>query len=371
MLSEWIQTLRNRIASVSPTEAVKLVQGGALLIDVREDSEWASGTPSDAQLVSRSKLEAGIWALADNSKRTILLICQKGTRSLMAANTLENMGFSNVLSVSGGFSQWESEGLPVDRPDAAGLTEIERDRYARHLVMSQIGQAGQTALSKARVLIVGAGGLGSPAALYLAAAGVGTIGLADMDKVERSNLQRQILHDDTLIGWPKVASGAKRLRELNPDVQVLPYEMAVDAKNAALLVSEYDYVVDGTDSYGVRYALNEACHQLQVPYIYGSVFQFEGQVAVFRPWRSEGAPCYRCFQPSAPPAHASPNCAEAGVLGVLPGVIGALQALEVIKLIAGIHSGIDNCIAHFDARGLGMRLFRMPKDRECTTCGTH
>jgi molybdopterin/thiamine biosynthesis adenylyltransferase len=298
----------------------------------------------------------------------LLLICQSGRRSLLAAEALSRMGYPRVACVQGGTALWVAEGLPMQRPDP-GIDQDFHERYARHLLLPEIGSRGQRRLQAAQVLLVGAGGLGSPAAFYLAAAGVGQLRIADDDKVDRSNLQRQILHVDGDVGRPKVSSAQARLNALNPTTSVEAVEQRVDSGNVERLLEDIDIVIDGADNFPARYLLNDACVKLGVPLVYGAVHRFEGQVSVFDAGRHRGeAPCYRCLFPQPPSAGSAPNCAEAGVLGVLPGVIGLLQATEAIKLILGLGDSLRGRLLQFDALAMRFHETRLRPDPDCVVC---
>jgi len=295
-----------------------------------------------------------------------VLICQSGARSLKAAQALDAAGYAQIASVEGGTTRWIAEGLPITQPDVD--TDFY-DRYSRHLRLPEVGEAGQRRLEAARVAMVGAGGLGSPAAYYLAAAGVGTLVLADDDVVDRSNLQRQILHTDARIGIPKVESARLALSALNPRVIIEAFAERITAANVERLIADADVVIDGADNFPVRYLLNDACVKLRKPLVYGAVHRFEGQVSVYDAGRHRGeAPCYRCLFPEPPPPEAAPNCAEAGVLGVLPGVIGLLQATEAIKLILGIGEPLTGRLLNFDALAMRFRETRLRPDQDCIVC---
>ena len=354
------------IERITPAEALQRQRDGALLIDVRERHERAAGHAEGAMGIARAELEADPQAVVPDHGAVVVLICQSGQRSLAAANALVAAGYRHVASVEGGTTRWIAEGLPLAPPDAESDFY---DRYSRHLRLPEVGEAGQRRLQSARVAMVGAGGLGSPAAFYLAAAGVGSLVLADDDVVDRSNLQRQILHTDARIGVAKVESARVALCALNPTVQVDAFPERITAANVERLIADADVVIDGADNFPVRYLLNDACVKLGKPLVYGAVHRFEGQVSVFDAGRHRGhAPCYRCLFPEPPPPEAAPNCAEAGVLGVLPGVIGLLQATEAIKLILGIGAPLSGRLLHFDALGMRFRETRLPADPECPVC---
>ncbi|MCC6785333.1 MAG: molybdopterin-synthase adenylyltransferase MoeB [Planctomycetes bacterium] len=364
---ERIERLRAEIAELAPREAAALRAAGAVLIDVREAEELVAGSPAGAVHLPRGFLELRIEELVPELDRTVLLSCQTGLRSLFAADNLRRLGYRDVRSVAGGFARWRSEGLPIDLP--RGLSTQERERYGRHLLVPGVGESGQRKLLDARVLLVGAGGLGSPAALYLAAAGVGHLRVVDFDVVERSNLQRQILHADDRIGQGKAESARRSLLALNPGIAVEPIAVRLDATNVEALMADCQVVLDGTDNFATRYLVNDACVKLGIPNVHGAIHRFEGQVSTFWP-QSPGrrGPCYRCLFPSPPPADLAPNCAEAGVLGVLPGVIGTLQAVETIKLILGLGDPLVGRLLVYDA--LAARFFELEQARDpsCARC---
>lgn len=354
------------IEEVSPAEALRRQRSGAVLIDVRESHERAGGFAEGARGVAKADLEAQPQAELPDPDADIVLICQSGRRSLQAAQALLEAGYRRVSSVEGGTTRWIAEGLPLTRPE--GDFDFY-DRYSRHLRLPEVGEGGQRQLQAARIAMVGAGGLGSPAAYYLAAAGIGTIVLADDDVVDRSNLQRQILHTEDRIGVAKVESARIALSALNPTVTIEAFPERITADNVERLIAEADVVIDGADNFPVRYLLNDACVKLGKPLVYGAVHRFEGQVSVFDAGRHRGqAPCYRCLFPEPPPPEAAPNCAEAGVLGVLPGVIGMLQATEAIKLVLGLGDSLAGRLLGFDALAMKFRETRLSADPQCPVC---
>lgn len=354
------------IERITPAEALGRLRDGAVLVDVRESHERATGFAQGALGIARGELEADPHAALPDREAQVLLICQGGGRSLKAAEALVEAGYRRVASVEGGTTRWVAEGLPMTQPE--GDVDFY-DRYSRHLRLPEVGEAGQRKLQAARIAMVGAGGLGSPAGFYLAAAGVGTLVLADDDVVDRSNLQRQILHTDARIGTPKVESARIALSALNPQVDIETFPERITAANVERLIADADVVIDGADNFPVRYLLNDACVKLGKPLVYGAVHRFEGQVSVFDAGRNRGdAPCYRCLFPEPPPPEAAPNCAEAGVLGVLPGVIGLLQATEAIKLILGQGDPLTGRLLHFDALGMRFRETRLRADPDCPVC---
>lgn len=350
---------------VSPARAQALADEGAVIIDIRESWELGDGTVPGAKVIERGMLEMNIGDHLDDSNQPVVLMCDGGNRSLMSAQALRKMGYGNVSSLEGGFTAWREAGLPTTRPRV--LDESARSRYLRHLAIAEVGESGQQKLLDSRVFIVGAGGLGSPAALYLAAAGVGRITLIDNDRVERSNLQRQILHSDHLVGHPKTESAAQRLNALNPDIEIITIDERLGDENVDELVSGQDVIIDGSDNFPTRYLLNDACIRQSLPLVYGAVLRFAGQVGVFRAGDGQ-APCYRCLFPEPPAPEDSPNCAEAGVLGVMPGVIGALQATETLKLLLDIGEPLVSRLLTYDALAGTFRATRLVRDPECAWC---
>ncbi|HET7662128.1 MAG TPA: molybdopterin-synthase adenylyltransferase MoeB [Rhodanobacteraceae bacterium] len=360
--------LRQRIGEIEPAEALARQARGALLIDVREDAERTTGMPVGALGLSRGFLELRITRAEPDPAREILTLCGSGMRSLLAADTLKNLGYANVRSVAGGFTRWKSEGLPVAFNEALDADAAER--YSRQIKLSNVGAEGQAKLARARVVMLGAGGLGAPAAMYLAAAGVGTLTLIDDDHVERSNLHRQIIHADARVGMPKTESARMTLTALNPRIRVETRNERLTAANVEALLAGHDIIFDGADNFPARYLLAAASVRLGIPLVYGAVERFTGQVSVFDP-RREDSPCYRCLFPEPPAAEDAPNCSEAGVLGVLPGLIGLLQACETLKLILGIGEPLVGRLLTLDALTMRMRELRLPRDPECPGCGPH
>ncbi|TAN04879.1 MAG: molybdopterin-synthase adenylyltransferase MoeB [Rhodanobacteraceae bacterium] len=354
------------IPEITPREAVQRQRAGALLLDVREPYEHATGMAEGALALPVGEVMRRIGEIAPDRSREILAICAHGPRSLRVAAALLQLGYTNVASVAGGTARWIEEGLPVTKP---GGDEDFYDRYSRHLRLPEVGEAGQRKLEQSRVVLLGAGGLGSPAGFYLAAAGVGTLVIADDDVVERSNLQRQILHTDDRIGVSKLDSAAHTLHALNPRVNIEGLPERVTSSNVEALLDGADVVLDGADNFPVRYLLNDACVKLGIPLVYGAVQRFQGQVSVFDAGRQRGvAPCYRCLFPQPPAAADAPNCSEAGVLGVLPGVLGLLQATEVIKLLLGIGEPLIGRVLMFDALAMRFHETRLAPDPECPVC---
>ena len=355
------------IETLTPADARRRQQAGAVLVDVRESHERALGMAEGALGIARGELEADPRASLPESDTEILLICEMGGRSLAAAAVLVDAGYRRVASVDGGTRRWRDDALPMVMP--AGVDLDFHDRYSRHLRLPEVGEAGQRRLQQARVAIVGAGGLGSPAAYYLAAAGVGSLVLADDDVVERSNLQRQILHTESRIGQPKVESARPALAALNPSIDIEGFPERIGSDNVERLIADADVVLDGADNFAARYLLNDACVKLGKSLVYGAVLRFTGQVSVFDAGRHRGeAPCYRCLFPEPPSPEDAPNCSDAGVLGVLPGVIGMLQATEAVKLILGIGEPLAGRLLHFDALAMRFRETRVKPDPACVVC---
>lgn len=363
-----LQELRQTILEVTPAQALTLRDQGAILIDVREQDEISQGSPLNANRLGRGFLELRIENAAPDPEQTLLVMCGGGIRSLFAAEDLRRLGYQDVRSVAGGFSRWKNEGLPFEMPRL--LDADARERYARHLLMPEVGEAGQLKLLDSKVLLIGAGGLGSPAALYLAAAGVGTLGVVDHDIVDRSNLQRQILHTDERVGTPKVDSASQAIAAINPSVKVVSYATHLDSSNAEDIFAGYDVVVDGSDNFPTRYLVNDVCVRLGVPNVHGAVYRFEGQATVFWPgYEKHRGPCYRCLFPEPPPSELAPSCAEAGVLGVLPGVIGLLEAVETIKILLGIGEPLVGRLLCYDALRAQFMELQTERDPRCRYCG--
>jgi len=335
-----------------------------VLVDVREKHEWNEGHIPGALHVPRGYLELQVEEAVPDKEKTVVLYCAGGVRSLMAGATLQQMGYKNVVSMAGGFGTWKGNGYPFVQPRT--MSEAQAKRYSRHLLVPEVGEEGQFKLLDSRVLLIGAGGLGSPAGYYLAAAGVGTIGIIDADVVDESNLQRQILHNTKRIGQYKAESARETIEALNPDVKVITYIERLDESNVARIIADYDVIIDGTDNFPTRYLLNDAALTANKPVVHGSVFRFEGQLTVFKPY--EG-PCYRCLYPEPPPMALAPSCAEAGVLGVLPGIIGLLQATETIKLLLGIGEPLVGRLMTYDALAGEFNELRLFRDPRCPACG--
>ena len=367
MVVGWRDSMKNSITDITPAQAVSMQADGVMLIDVREPDEHALGLPRNAFAIPRAKLEHGPAAYISNPDQKVLLICGSGKRSLMAAEKLAALGYRHLFNVIGGLQRWSAEQLPLEDND---LDQDFTERYARHLRLPQIGIDGQKKLEQAHVVLIGAGGLGSPAAYYLTAAGIGNITIIDNDVVDKSNLQRQILHTEASIGTPKVDSAAASMHALNSRVKVSTNRARVTADNVRNIIADADVVIDGSDNFPTRYLLNDACVELAKPLVYAAVQGFSGQISVFDVGRQRGSsPCYRCLFPEAPNDGDAPNCAEAGVLGVLPGMMGLLQATEAIKIILGIGQTLRGRLLQFDALAMRFSELKIPVDKECPCCG--
>jgi molybdopterin/thiamine biosynthesis adenylyltransferase/rhodanese-related sulfurtransferase len=353
------------VREVDPAQAEEeLGRDKAVVLDVREPDEYEQGALPGAVHIPRGTLETSVEGKIPDKSSHVVVYCAGGTRSAFAAKTLQDLGYSDVASVIGGFNRWKDECRPWSTPQA--LSSEQRNRYQRHLLLPEVGETGQLKLLDSKVLLLGAGGLGSPAAMYLAAAGVGTLGIIDMDVVDASNLQRQILHNTDRIGERKVDSAKKTLTLINPDVNVVTYDVRLGADNILDIIDGYDVIVDGTDNFPTRYLVNDASLKKRIPVVHGSIFRFEGQVTVFNPY--EG-PCYRCMIHEPPPAELAPSCSEAGVLGVLCGIIGSLQATEAIKILLGIGDTLQGRLLAYDALEQSFRTFKVHRDPACPTCG--
>jgi len=339
------------------TAEAQINAGGVTVLDVREPDEHAEGALIGALHIPRGHLEAQVEGRILDKDAPVIVYCAGGVRSAFAARTLGELGYSNVLSMAGGYGKWKDEGRKWKAP--ASLTPEQSNRYKRHLLLPEVGVEGQAKLLDSKVLLLGAGGLGSPAALYLAAAGVGTLGIVDMDEVDASNLQRQILHNIDRVGDRKVDSAKKTLTLLNPDVNVVAYDTRLSAENIIDIITGYDVIVDGADNFPSRYLLNDASVKLGIPVVHGSIFRFEGMVSVFHP---KDGPTYRDMVPEPPPAELAPSCAEAGVLGVLPGIIGSIQALETIKILLGLGDALIGRILAVDTTEMSFRTFKLQRD---------
>jgi molybdopterin/thiamine biosynthesis adenylyltransferase/rhodanese-related sulfurtransferase len=363
--ADLLREARASIREVTPAEVSALPPGNATIVDVREASEWEQGHLPDALHISKSYVEQQIEGAIPDRDAPVVLYCAGGVRSLFAAQSLEQLGYTNVASMSGGFQAWKSAGLPWEAPVI--LSAEQKQRYSRHLLIPEVGSAGQARLLGSKALLIGAGGLGSPAALYLTAAGVGTIGIVDFDVVDLSNLQRQILHTNDRIGERKVESARKTLEALNPDVKVIPHEEMLVADNVDRIINGYDVIIDGTDTFETRYLLNDAAVAKNIPVIHASVFRFEGQLTTFIPY--EG-PCYRCLYPTPPPPELAPGCSVAGVLGVVPGIMGMLQANEALKVLLGIGDTLAGRLLLFDALDSTFTELKLRRDPACPVCST-
>jgi molybdopterin/thiamine biosynthesis adenylyltransferase/rhodanese-related sulfurtransferase len=361
---ELIRQVRAEVPELTTAEtADRMRAGGVMLVDVREQHEWDAGHLPGALFAPKSRLEEAIEAVVPDRSTPVILYCGVGQRSLFAGRTLRSLGYQDVASMAGGIEQWSREGREV--VDPGGLTDEQRERYSRHLLIPEVGPEGQERLLASKVLLVGAGGLGSPAALYLAAAGVGTLGIVDFDVVDASNLQRQVLHSTERVGMRKTASAALTIGALNPDVNVVTHDEMLVADNVARLIEGYHVVLDGTDTFETRYLLNDAAVIAGIPVVHASVFRFEGQLTVFAP--PEG-PCYRCLYPTPPPPELAPACSVAGVLGVVPGIMGLLQANEVLKLLLGIGTTLAGRLVLFDALEGEFTELRLRRDPACPAC---
>ena len=363
-----LQRVKSEIREIDAEQLKQRLEGDGdelILIDIRERDEVADGLIAGATHIPRGFLDLRIENVTPDRDAPIALYCAGGTRSALAARTLAEMGYTDVVSLDSGFRGWKHAGYKFEIPRT--LQQEQLTRYSRHLIIPEVGEKGQKKLLDARVLMLGAGGLGSPAALYLAAAGVGTLGIIDSDVVDRSNLQRQILHTDERVGEPKVASATQTLQALNPDVEVVPFETRLTSDNAMEIFEQgWDVIVDGGDNFPTRYLVNDAAVHLGIPIVHGSVYRFEGQVTTFVP---HDGPCYRCLYPEPPPPEFAPSCQEAGVLGVLPGVIGLLQATEVVKVLLGAGDTLNGRLLHFDALKMKFRELKLRQDPECPLCG--
>jgi sulfur-carrier protein adenylyltransferase/sulfurtransferase len=343
------------------------------LLDVREKEEYRAGYIPGAVSIPRGFLEIQVEGRLPDKKAKIVAYCAGGTRSALAAKTLAELGYTNVETANPGFVRWKDLGFPIDTPPQ--LTDAQRDRYSRHLLLPEVGEAGQAKLLKAKVLLIGAGGLGAPSSLYLAAAGIGTLGLVDADTVDASNLQRQVIHATSRVGMSKVDSAEIVIKDLNPDVKVVGYKERVDSSNVERIFSDWDVIVDGTDNFPTRYLVNDASVFLGKPVVHGSIFRFDGQLTTFVPASAakklglEAGPCYRCLYPEPPPPHLAPSCQEAGVLGILPGVVGLLQATEAIKLILGRGEPLIGRLLTYDSLKMKFRELKLRRNPECPVCG--
>ena len=360
---ELLAGVKAQITEIDGAEAERRL-GQAVVLDVREPDEYEQGAIPGAVHIPRGHLEGQVEGKLPDKSRPVIVHCASGFRSAFAAKTLKDLGYEGAVNLAGGFNKWKDEGRPWSVPRA--LSADQRNRYHRHLLLPEVSEAGQQKLLDSRMLLLGAGGLGSPAGLYLAAAGVGTIGVVDMDVVDTSNLQRQVMHNLDRVGERKVDSAKKTLTALNPDVDVVTYDVRLGADNVLDVIDGYDVIVDGTDNFPTRYLVNDASLVKRIPVVHGSIFRFEGQVTVFSPYVG---PCYRCMIPEPPPAELAPSCAEAGVLGVLPGIVGSIQAMEAIKIVLGLGDPLVGRLLAYDALEESFRTFKVQRDPACPACG--
>ncbi|MDQ3890342.1 MAG: molybdopterin-synthase adenylyltransferase MoeB [Actinomycetota bacterium] len=362
---ELLQRVRAEIEEIGAEVARRRADDGAVVIDVRERDEWEEGHIPGALHIPRGSLESRVERAVPDRSQPVVLYCASGNRSAFAAKALDELGYENVASLVGGFTDWKRNGFPFEVPRA--LDDAKRRRYSRHLLIPEVGEGGQLRLLESRILLIGAGGLGSPAALYLAAAGVGTLGIVDDDAVDETNLQRQIVHSSERLGEAKVESARRTIQALNPDVTVKVFQERLTSDNADRILGEgWDVIVDGADNFPTRYLLNDASVWHGIPVVHGSIFRFEGQTTVFKP--GEG-PCYRCLFPQPPPPELAPSCAEGGVLGVLPGIVGSLQANEAFKVVLGIGEPLVGRLLLFDALSTTFTEIALRRDPDCPVCG--
>jgi molybdopterin/thiamine biosynthesis adenylyltransferase len=368
-MSDFRQILsqaKQQIKEVSPQEVRDKLNpaNGFTLLDVREGDEWEQGHLDKAVFLPRGFLEQKADKMLPNKQQPIVVYCAGGVRSALATKTLQDLGYTNVVSMAGGYGQWKANGYPIVVPQKIGKDQMAR--YSRHLLIPEVGEEGQLKLLKSKVLLVGAGGLGSPAGVYLAASGVGTIGIIDNDVVDDSNLQRQILHWTSSVGMPKVDSARRTLFEVNPDVKVRTYNLRLDASNVLDILGQYDVIISGSDNFTTAYMVNDAAVMLKKPVAYGSIFRFDGQASTFIPYQG---PCYRCIFANAAPPELAPSCDEAGVLGVLPGIVGMIQATEAIKVLLNIGTPLVGRLLVYDALDMSFRQLKVRRDPDCKTCG--
>jgi molybdopterin/thiamine biosynthesis adenylyltransferase/rhodanese-related sulfurtransferase len=362
--AEVIRQIKQQVDEVDPAEVSEHLGNGVVLVDVRESEEWDRGHIPGAVHVPRGYLESRIDAAVPDRDARVILYCASGQRSALAAHTLSGLlGYSNVASMTGGITLWKDRGYKVDVPKV--LSAEQKERYGRHLLLPEVGAEGQAKLLDAKVLLLGAGGLGSPTALYLAAAGVGTLGIVDDDEVDLSNLQRQVIHTTRTVGTPKVDSAEAAIAALNPDVDVVKYPVRLDSSNIMEIIDGYDVIVDGVDNFPTRYLLNDATVRLGIPVVSASILGFDGQLSVFKP---HDGPCYRCLYPVPPPAELAPSCGANGVLGVLPGTMGLLQATEVVKLVTGIGEPLIGRLLLYEALGATFTELKVRRDPQCPIC---
>jgi molybdopterin/thiamine biosynthesis adenylyltransferase/rhodanese-related sulfurtransferase len=361
--TEFIRQIKSQVTEIDPAEVSELAHEGVAIVDVRESEETESGVLPGAKHVPRGYLESRIEGVVPDRSTPVVIYCASGTRSALAAHTLQELGYEDVKSMTGGITLWKDRGYKLDVPRR--FTPEQRERYSRHFLLPEIGVEGQQKLLDAKVLLLGAGGLGAPTALYLAAAGVGAIGLIDDDVVDLSNLQRQVIHNTDRLGMAKVDSAEVAMKELNPGVEVIKHQLRMDSSNIMELIEGYDVIVDGVDNFPTRYLLNDATVRLQIPVVSASILGFDGQLSVFKPY---DGPCYRCLYPVPPPAELAPSCGANGVLGVLPGTMGMLQATEVIKLIVGIGEPLIGRLLLYEALGATFTELKVRRDPECPVC---
>ncbi|MFO0676783.1 MAG: molybdopterin-synthase adenylyltransferase MoeB [Polyangiaceae bacterium] len=373
--TELLAATKKTIREIGLDDLKRALEAGEkfTLVDVREKDETRAGTIPGALSIPRGFLEIQVESKIPDKSTPVVVYCAGGVRSALAAKTLAELGYTDVRSANPGFVRWKDLGYPMEVPP--NLTDAQRDRYSRHILLPEVGEVGQAKLLASKVLLLGAGGLGSPAALYLAAAGVGTLGIVDADTVDASNLQRQILHATSRVGTPKVQSAAKALADLNPDVKVIPHEERLTSANVERVFAPYDVVVDGTDNFPTRYLVNDASVFLGKPVVHGSIFRFDGQVTTFLPGKAAAkfgltpGPCYRCLYPEPPPPHLAPSCQEAGVLGILCGIVGTVQATEALKLLLGRGTTLAGRLLTYDSLRMKFRELTLRRDPGCAACG--
>src|SRR5580658_521373 len=373
--TDLMADVRKRTKQVSLEELKRRIDAGEklTLVDVREKDEWRAGFIPGAVSIPRGFLEIQAEQKLPDKNAHIVAYCAGGTRSALAAATLQELGYSNVETANPGFVRWKDLGYPVETPP--NLSDSQRERYSRHILLPEVGETGQAKLLQSRVLLLGAGGLGSPALMYLAAAGVGTLGIVDADVVDASNLQRQIIHATSRVGSPKVESAAKFVADLNPDVKVVPYKERLTSANVERIFADYQVVIDGTDNFPTRYLVNDASVWMGKPVVHGSIFRFDGQVTTFISERAAtkfgvaAGPCYRCLYPEPPPPHLAPSCQEAGVLGILCGIVGTVQATEAIKILLGKGTSLAGRLLTYDSLKMRFRELRLRRAPDCPVCG--
>ncbi len=361
---ELIRKVKGEIREVSTADARALAGAGAVLLDVREADEWSQGHVPGAVFIPRGYLELQVEEKVKDKDQEVVVYCAGGTRSALGAKSLQELGYTRVVSMQGGFTKWKESGFPIEVPKTLGAEQ--KKRYSRHLLVPEVGEAGQAKLLASKALLIGAGGLGSPAGLYLAAAGVGTIGVVDSDVVDLSNLQRQVLHTTASVGKSKTESAEATIRALNPDVTVVRHDLRLEAGNVMDVIAPYDVILDGCDNFSTKYLVNDAAVLTGKTNVYGSIFRFDGQASTFVPRQG---PCYRCLYPEPTPAELAPSCDEAGVIGVLPGVVGLIQATEAIKALLGKGDLLVGRLLTYDALAMTFRQFKVRRDPKCAVCG--